>query len=237
MIDEFQDTSGMQWNNFRPLVEESLANGRANLIVGDVKQSIYRFRNSDWKLLDEQVRRDFEDEQVREETLMDNWRSCRHIVEFNNAFFTAAPAILQDLYNEALKNSSLSEEERTAFSARIMAAYDDSSQRVPPPFQKKDGHVRIDFLSGDEDKDWKQEAMERLPATLERLQDNGYALKDIAILVRTNQEGALVADTLLAYKEEHPSDRYNYDIISRPHRRGRPRQAGRQRPVHGLEVR
>ena len=200
MIDEFQDTSGMQWNNFRPLVEESLANGRANLIVGDVKQSIYRFRNSDWKLLDEQVRRDFEDEQVREDTLKDNWRSCRHIVEFNNAFFTAAPAILQDLYNEALKNSSLSEE--------------DSSQRVPPPFQKKDGHVRIDFLSGDEDKDWKQEAMERLPATLERLQDSGYALKDIAILVRTNQEGALVADTLLAYKEEHPSDRYNYDIIS-----------------------
>ena len=214
MIDEFQDTSGMQWNNFRPLVEESLANGRANLIVGDVKQSIYRFRNSDWKLLDEQVRRDFEDEQVREDTLKDNWRSCRHIVEFNNGFFTTAPAILQDLYNEALKTSSLNEEERTAFFTKIMTAYDKSIQRVPPPFQKKDGHVRIDFLSGDEDKDWKQEAMERLPATLERLQDSGYALKDIAILVRTNQEGALVADTLLAYKEEHPSDRYNYDIIS-----------------------
>ena len=214
MIDEFQDTSGMQWNNFRPLVEESLANGRANLIVGDVKQSIYRFRNSDWKLLDEQVRRDFEEEQVREETLMDNWRSCRHIVEFNNGFFTAAPAILQDLYNEALKTSSLNEEERTAFFTKIMTAYDKSIQRVPPPFQKKDGHVRIDFLSGDEEKKWEQEAMERLPATLERLQDNGYALKDIAILVRTNQEGALVADTLLAYKEEHPSDRYNYDIIS-----------------------
>lgn len=135
-------------------------------------------------------------------------------MEFNNAFFTAAPAILQDLYNEALKNSSLSEEERTAFFTKIMTAYDKSSQRVPPPFQKKDGHVRIDFLSGDEEKKWEQEAMERLPATLERLQDNGYALKDIAILVRTNQEGALVADTLLAYKEEHPSDRYNYDIIS-----------------------
>ena len=55
MIDEFQDTSGMQWNNFRPLIEESLAHSRDNLIVGDVKQSIYRFRNSDWKLLDEQV--------------------------------------------------------------------------------------------------------------------------------------------------------------------------------------
>ena len=44
MIDEFQDTSGMQWNNFRPLIEESLAHSRDNLIVGDVKQSIYRFR-------------------------------------------------------------------------------------------------------------------------------------------------------------------------------------------------
>ena len=213
MIDEFQDTSGMQWNNFRPLVEESLANGRANLIVGDVKQSIYRFRNSDWKLLDEQVRRDFEEEQVREETLMDNWRSCRHIVEFNNGFFTTAPAILQDLYNEALKTSSLNEEERTAFFTKIMTAYDKSIQRVPPPFQKKDGHVRIDFLSGDEEKKWEQEAMERLPATLERLQDNGYALKDIAILVRTNQEGALVADTLLAYKEEHPAVRFLIAVL------------------------
>ena len=54
-----------------------------------------------------------------------------------------------------------------------MTAYDKSIQRVPPPFQKKDGHVRIDFLSGDEEKKWEQEAMERLPATLERLQDNG----------------------------------------------------------------
>lgn len=214
MIDEFQDTSGMQWDNFRPLVEESLAHERANLIVGDVKQSIYRFRNSDWKLLDEQVRKDFYTEQVREDTLKDNWRSCRHIVEFNNAFFTIAPAILQDLYNQTLKTSSLTEEEREAFFTKIMTAYGKSFQRVPPPFRKKDGHVRIDFLSGDEDKDWKQEAMERLPATLERLQDNGYALKDIAILVRTNLEGALVADTLLAYKEEHPSDRYSYDIIS-----------------------
>lgn len=214
MIDEFQDTSGMQWANFRPLVGESLAHGRGNLIVGDVKQSIYRFRNSDWKLLDEQVRRDFEEEQVREDTLKDNWRSCRHIVDFNNAFFTVAPALLQALYNESLQTSSLKEEEREEYFTKIMAAYDKSFQRVPLPFQKKEGHVKLEFLEGDEEKDWKEEAMERLPETLERLQDNGYALKDIAILVRTNGEGATVADTLLTYKEEHPSDRYGYDIIS-----------------------
>lgn len=214
MIDEFQDTSGMQWNNFRPLIEESLAHNRQNLIVGDVKQSIYRFRNSDWKLLDEQVKSDFLEEEVHEETLKDNWRSCRHIVEFNNTLFTAIPALLQGLYNENLSTSSLSEEQRVGYFTKIMSAYDKSYQQVPPPFQKKDGHVKVEFLAGDDDKDWKEEVLERLPSVLEQLQDNGYALKDIAILVRTNNEGASVADALLSYKEEYPSDRYKYDIIS-----------------------
>lgn len=214
MIDEFQDTSGMQWNNFRPLIEESLSHARANLIVGDVKQSIYRFRNSDWKLLDKQVKADFSAEQLREDTLKDNWRSCRHIVEFNNALFTTIPGVLQVFYNETLSASSLNEEQQAEYFTKIMSAYDKSYQQVPPPFQKKDGHVRIEFLSGDEEKDWKDEAMERIPGILQQLQDNGYALKDIAILVRTNQEGAKVADTLLSYKEEHPSEQYHYDIIS-----------------------
>lgn len=214
MIDEFQDTSGMQWNNFRPLIEESLSHARANLIVGDVKQSIYRFRNSDWKLLDKQVKADFSAEQLREDTLKDNWRSCRHIVEFNNALFTTIPGVLQVFYNETLSASSLNEEQQAEYFTKIMSAYDKSYQQVPLPFQKKDGHVRIEFLSGDEEKDWKDEAMERIPKILQQLQDNGYALKDIAILVRTNQEGAKVADTLLSYKEEHPSEQYHYDIIS-----------------------
>lgn len=214
MIDEFQDTSGMQWNNFRPLIEESLAHERTNLIVGDVKQSIYRFRNSDWKLLDEQVQADFSPEEIREDTLKENWRSCRHIVEFNNALFTVAPALLQSLYNETLLSSSLNERDRESFFVKIMSAYAKSYQQVPPPFRKKDGHVKIEFLSGSDDQDWKEEAMAHLPSTLETLQDNGYALRDIAILVRTNKEGALVADTLLAYKEEHPSEQYDYDIIS-----------------------
>lgn len=214
MIDEFQDTSGMQWNNFRPLIKESLAHDRTNLIVGDVKQSIYRFRNSDWKLLDEQVQADFLSGEVAEETLKENWRSCRNIVEFNNTFFTSIPYVLQTAYNEALLASSLNDEQRAAFLSKIMSAYDKSYQQVPPPFQAKDGHVRIEFLSGDEEKDWKYEALDRLPQVVEQLQDNGYELKDIAILVRTNMEGAMVADKLLSYKEENPSDRYNYDIIS-----------------------
>ena len=83
--------------------------------MGDVKQSIYRFRNSDWKLLDEQVQTDFSQEEVREETFKENWRSCRNIVEFNNTFFTAIPGVLQSVYNESLLTSSLSEEQRAAY--------------------------------------------------------------------------------------------------------------------------
>ncbi|MDR3142397.1 MAG: UvrD-helicase domain-containing protein [Tannerellaceae bacterium] len=214
MIDEFQDTSQMQWNNFRPLIRESLAHNNRNLIVGDVKQSIYRFRNSDWKLLDEQVSEDFTREQVREETLAENWRSFRHIVEFNNALFDTLPGILQSTYNEALQTSSLPEEEQGRFRRKIISAYGGSSQLIPPAFRDKDGHVKIEFLPDGEDTGWKEEALLRLPAALEQLQDNGYALKDIAILTRTNLEAAMAADTLLTYKEEHPSGRYRYDIIS-----------------------
>ena len=214
MIDEFQDTSGMQWSNFRPLIEESLSHGRTNLIVGDVKQSIYRFRNSDWKLLDEQVARDFPEGIVREETLADNWRSCRNIVDFNNAFFTIAPFLLQDAYNENIGSSSLEAAERELFQTRLMSAYKKSFQRVPRPFQDKAGHVRMEFITPEEDGEWKTEALRRLPPILEQLQADGYALKDIAILVRTNKEGAAVAESLLAYKETHSESRFRYDIIS-----------------------
>lgn len=215
MIDEFQDTSGMQWHNFRPLIRESLAYKQANLIVGDVKQSIYRFRNSDWRLLEEKVQHDFMPSEVTQETLKENWRSCRHIVSFNNALFTIAPELLQSIYNESLRASSLEEEEQAAFFTRIVDAYRQSYQQVPPPFRQKEGHVSVEFIPQDkEEKNWKEAALDQLPVLLEQFQDKGYDLKDIAILVRTNQEGALVADKLLTYKEENPSERYRYDIIS-----------------------
>lgn len=214
MIDEFQDTSGMQWNNFRPLIKESLSHQRFNLIVGDVKQSIYRFRNSDWKLLDEQLSVDFRQEGVKDQVLGENWRSCRCIVEFNNAFFTTAPLLLQALFNEGLADSTLNEKEQLYINRKIVQAYDKLYQQIPLKFQHKDGHVKIDFFQTTDDADWKEQALEQLPHTIEQLQDNGYSLRDIAILVRTNKEGADVADTLLTYKNNHPSERYRYDLIS-----------------------
>jgi ATP-dependent exoDNAse (exonuclease V) beta subunit len=214
MIDEFQDTSEMQWRNFRPLVRESMAYRRDNLIVGDIKQSIYRFRNSDWTLLDGKVRAGFPAEQLSEKRLSDNWRSHRLIAEFNNTFFTVAPALLQQHYSEGLAGSALSAAQQEQFASKIRTAYGGSFLHVPPPFRTKDGHVRIELLPDGEDTDWKEEALRRLPPLVERLQDNGYALRDMAVLVRTRAEGLRVAETLLRYKSEHPGSRHAYDIIS-----------------------
>lgn len=90
LIDEFQDTSRLQWNNFRPLLSNSLASGYDNLIIGDEKQSIYRFRNSDSSLLQHEVADEFPDDyQLKginpgENT---NHRSAVEIVRFNNTLF------------------------------------------------------------------------------------------------------------------------------------------------------
>ena len=213
MIDEFQDTSGMQWSNFRPLLKDSLDSGRKNLIVGDVKQSIYRFRNSDWTLLDRQVKVDFQNRTI-EKNLDVNWRSCRHIVQFNNMLFNAVPLLLQQSYNADVGQSSLSEEEKERHQALIVSAYKNAEQLVADSLFDKDGHVGIRFLADEEEKSWKQQSMEQLPHIIEQLQEQGYNLRDIAILTRTGAESLLAAETLLAYKEVHPESSYKYDIIS-----------------------
>jgi ATP-dependent exoDNAse (exonuclease V) beta subunit len=90
MLDEFQDTSLMQWNNFKPLIKNSLASGNSNLVVGDVKQSIYRWRGSDWSLLNAEIYNDFGRDDIEESVLEENWRSYENIVNFNNKFFKYA---------------------------------------------------------------------------------------------------------------------------------------------------
>ena len=87
LLDEFQDTSRMQWDNFLPLLHDADASGR-NLIVGDVKQSIYRWRDSDWNLLGSEVEREFPHAEV--ENPGENWRSARTVVKFNSDFFAQA---------------------------------------------------------------------------------------------------------------------------------------------------
>ena len=205
MIDEFQDTSRMQWNNFKPLIGESLASGNFNLIVGDVKQSIYRFRNSDWRLLETQVTNDFHAENIQNHVLDTNWRSDTCIVQFNNALFSQASVILQHDFNAATQELS---------DTQITDAYRDAYQHVPPAKTDSGGQVKITFLKNDKERDWQSDVLEQLPHEIESLQDQGFALKEIAIVVRWNSEAIRVAETLLAYAETHTASPYSYDFIS-----------------------
>ncbi|WP_036930249.1 exodeoxyribonuclease V subunit beta [Prevotella sp. 10(H)] len=211
MIDEFQDTSGMQWQNFKPLVRDSLSSGNKNFIVGDVKQSIYRWRNSDWKLLDEQLDKDFLNEGINHETLDTNWRSSYNVIAFNNAIFSLGAKLLQDTYNRPLADTE--DIRLTPFFSRITKAYNEIYQSVPDSQKDNQGHVRLEFIDTDEHI-WQEYVLEQLPKQIEELQDRGYKLKDIAILVRTKKEGADVANRLLEYKSLNTNSKYRYDIIS-----------------------
>ena len=107
LLDEFQDTSHIQWDNFLPLLLDSESRGGRNLVVGDIKQSIYRWRDSDWRLLGSEVQRAFPDADV--ETMQDNWRSTRAVVAFNNRFFpwAAGQLGLQDIYADVEQTARL----------------------------------------------------------------------------------------------------------------------------------
>lgn len=212
MIDEFQDTSSLQWQNFLPLLKNSMASGGKNLIVGDVKQSIYRWRNSDWKLLSSQVDIDFRGQRVIHESLDTNWRSCRNVIQCNNSIFYSSSAILQAEYNELLPEE---DKKLEPFRDIITRAYQGVEQFVAPSKADYDeGVVSIRFIEASEDHSYSHQVLEQLPLLIEKLQDKGYALKNIAILVRQKSEGIAVANYLLEYKNAHTSTKYRYDIIS-----------------------
>jgi len=113
LLDEFQDTSTIQWQNFFPLLKESDSFGRDNLIVGDVKQSIYRWRGSDWKLLNSGIASQFDNTNI--ESLRENWRSAENIVSFNNAFFSHIASILGEdkgIYDDVGQVSKSNDEQK-----------------------------------------------------------------------------------------------------------------------------
>jgi ATP-dependent exoDNAse (exonuclease V) beta subunit len=206
MIDEFQDTSGLQWSNFMPLLSNSLAEGNHNLIVGDVKQSIYRWRGSDWGLLHSGLDH-YETAQRHDDntTLRTNWRSAAEVVGFNNEFFTFAARTMQGYYNDEAATP-------TDVLTRI---YADVEQQVAPirP-QHGAGRVQIEFLAGKVKSDRVEEAMRRLPEVVIELQQHGYKADEIAILCRTNEICAESVSALLRYRAEHPECPYVLDVIS-----------------------
>ncbi|MCK4748618.1 MAG: UvrD-helicase domain-containing protein, partial [Bacteroidales bacterium] len=207
MIDEFQDTSGLQWKNFRPLIENSLAYNRKCLVVGDVKQSIYRWRNSDWEILSEQLPRDFNPEQMNVKGLKHNWRSLTNIVRFNNEFFSQAREIFQSHFNQ-------DSEEESGFSEKVSRAYSDVIQEVPDEPGKEGGFIRISLIPDPSEGTWKDMADRRVIEMIEQLQNQGIPPAETAILVRSKRDGKRIADAILEYKSRNPATIYTYDVIS-----------------------
>ncbi len=214
MLDEFQDTSIMQWNNFVPLLANSIANGDKNLIVGDIKQSIYRFRNSDWTILQKGVDANFPN-QVDSHPLKENWRSAKNIISFNNTFFEAAAAGAAELFANGAASESINQ-----WARQIPMIYSNFAQNASPK-SLDGGQVRVTFISksaikeiaagqvaGEEDYlSYHSVVGEHLLRNVRRLLDGGYRQKDIGILVRNNKEGAHVARVLM---EADPS----YRVVS-----------------------
>ncbi|HDJ34330.1 MAG TPA: hypothetical protein ENF21_09575 [Bacteroidetes bacterium] len=209
MIDEFQDTSRFQWENFLPLVRNGLAQNHSSLLVGDVKQSIYRWRNSDWHILAGEVEEQFPEEQLHFHTLDTNWRSHEHIVAFNNAFFGMAAESMQEKFRQDTEEAGYPDPDAGGL---ITRAYERLEQSLPRNREKPGGYVRIEFVA-------KQDMNETVPAAipgwLEKLQELGYRPGEVAILVRKKEEGARVAEAVRQYVESgRAKPGYSYSLVS-----------------------
>ncbi len=186
MIDEFQDTSTVQWQNFKVLLEECMSHSEehGNLIVGDVKQSIYRWRSGDWRMLN-----NITDEfgpmrsMLNVLTLSHNYRSQRRVIEFNNAFFKRAADIeYADLCSGPANSEALAEQ--------LKKAYSDVCQKVPEEREDK-GYVRIELLPQE---DYQTQALEMTAQAIDDAVACGARLQDIAIIVRSNSTIQLIAE-------------------------------------------
>lgn len=197
MLDEFQDTSVFQYDNFRPLLDNALASGSDNLVVGDVKQSIYRWRNSDWKILAADLENDFRHQDFKINSLAKNFRSREQIIRFNNSIFQLAPEILARKIEEELEDSSVDLDEAQIQVKRFREAYADAVQEIPGQKAGSGGMVRIELFGDKDGVPFKEKVLSRIPAWIEDLQEKGFDPGHIAVLVRSRKEGVSVANKLL----------------------------------------
>ena len=225
LIDEFQDTSGFQWQNFRPLVQNGLSQGEKSLLVGDGKQSIYRWRGGDWALILHKVQEDLKHYHPEEKHLNTNWRSAGKIVEFNNKVFSFLPSLISNEFNTKINNLTLPEPEKErllTMSSDIEKLYEDVTQRIAAK-NKELSKGRIEIYAYQKDTEnpypgrqaWKNSVLEELPKVIEQIQDGGIAPRDIAVLVRRSDEGKQVMERLIKYKNSiEAKEGYCYDVIS-----------------------
>ena len=186
MIDEFQDTGRVQWENFKILLRDCMDQNTGNLIVGDVKQSIYRWRDGDWRLLNG-INQQFDEKQLRVTGLRTNFRSSRHVITFNNVFFQCAAA------NEYARLEKFVGDK----AKELETAYNDVEQNLPPQ-KSHDGYVRVELLPHDK---FETTVMEKISEIIHTLLEQGVEQSKIAILARRKRD---ITSTTLYFHEHEP---------------------------------
>lgn len=237
LFDEFQDTSRIQWKNYSPLLINALGNAKQkineHLIVGDVKQSIYRWRNGDWRILlqqvEDQIAQAFHlSEQQRSSfiengSLETNFRSYPNIIALNNYLFGTIPQRLQNVLNEKVVEC-LDEEGQHWWASSgnaemLTKAYQNSTQQTPPhryDNRSKVGSIEIQYLPVQDGRYRRNQVMEDSLALLcHKIQawisSGRYEAKQIGILVRSNTQARQVIETLMLHKN---NTGLHFDIIS-----------------------
>ena len=213
MIDEFQDTSGLQWNNFRPLIGNSLSENNLSMVVGDVKQAIYRWRSGDWRLLAGKLGESFPAFGLHNEVLDSNWRSNGKVIRFNNTIFRLAPELLQQNIEEELSDAGITE---NPLHITVSEVYADSVQRISNAKVADLGYVRVRFLESKKEfaAENEQLILNELVESIKSLQDKGVKAIEMAILVREKKQARLIADLFLELKGLPENRAYNFDILS-----------------------
>lgn len=192
-FDEFQDTSELQWQNFVPLRDHSVSTEYTSFtLVGDPKQSIYRFRGGESKLmLDIINKKEFSPKEADLLVLKDNWRSARNIVQFNN-----------ELYR--FHSEGLLEEHKNIFGA-------DAEQN---PKSKMDGRVKVNLIENLTNEEFYQDTSERMRKDIQECLDNGFKFSDITILCRGNFDIFSYSQKLGGLKVNYRGEETNIKTIS-----------------------
>ncbi len=186
MIDEFQDTSSLQWQNFYPLISEAEGKGCDNLIVGDVKQSIYRWRNSDWKLLNG-VHSEFPN--VQQPPMIDNWRSAKLLIQENEQLISNYAQWVANYFEREGWNNESPLAQMAMSIYHPDAIHQEAQKDYPGLFQLQFFDAKAEDLI--------QQTLQAVDTQLQTLKQEGWQWNSIALLVRRGDDAELLARYLI----------------------------------------
>ncbi|MFR9503157.1 MAG: UvrD-helicase domain-containing protein [Rikenellaceae bacterium] len=205
MIDEFQDTSLKEWRNFLPLLQNAMSQSEKSsvLIVGDIKQSIYRWRGGDWKILHSLAKEDIGSENTEVINLQENYRSLPNIVKFNNAIIEAIVDFDNRVLNTKIEEAQIENTTKLELRDMLRQAYADHAQ-TPRKSGSADGYVELTIHND------QPQVVEKIKEVL----DLGFSPSEILLLVRSNSEGVTIASKLLEFKRENSNPKYYFDVMT-----------------------